>query len=84
MSRNARKPGMTIRRMAAGRVSPFVGLTCAYETIRPCDMVAVGCLTPREADEDIEIGMAAIERRPPRLNGRDSPHKTPIMVQRAI
>ena len=40
--------------MAAGRVSPFVGLTFAWHTIRPCDMVAVGCLTPEEAD-DIDI-----------------------------
>jgi hypothetical protein len=78
---NARKPVMTIKPMAAGRVSPFVGLTFAFATIRECDMVTVGCLTPREAREDVEIGMAAIERRPPRLAGRGSVHVTPIMAK---
>jgi hypothetical protein len=75
----ARKPVMTIKPMAAGRVSPFVGITFSFATIRPCDMVTVGCLTPREAREDIEIGLAALERRRPDLEGRASPNKTPIM-----
>ncbi|MGI6189139.1 MAG: hypothetical protein GX041_03180 [Clostridiales bacterium] len=75
----AEKPVITIKPMAAGRVSPFVGLTFAWHTIRPCDMVAVGCLTPEEADEDIEISLAALEGRPPRLEGRSSPKKTEIM-----
>jgi len=76
---NAKKPVMTIKPMAAGRVSPFVGLTFSWSTIRPCDMVTVGCLTPEEAAEDIEISLAAIERRPPNLEGRSSPNKTAIM-----
>ena len=80
---NARKPVMTIKPMAAGRVSPFVGLTFSFATIRPCDMVTVGCLTPAEADEDVEIGMAAIERRRPQLEGRGSPNKTAIMAEQA-
>ncbi len=76
---NAKKPVMTIKPMAAGRVSPFVGLTFSWHTIRPCDMVTVGCLTPEEAAEDIEISMAALEGRPPMLEGRSSPNKTAIM-----
>ena len=76
---NAKKPVMTIKPMAAGRLTPFVGLTFSYSTIRDCDMVTVGCLTPREAAEDVEIAAAALERRPPRLAGRDSPHRTVIM-----
>ncbi len=76
---NAKKPVMTIKPMAAGRVSPFVGLTFSFSTIRSTDMVAVGCLTPQEAAEDVEIGLAAIERRPPDLGGRASPKKTGIM-----
>ena len=76
----AKRPVMTIKSMAAGRVSPFVGLTFSYATIRPCDMVTVGCFTPEEAREDIEIGLAAIERRAPVLAGRASPKKTAIMV----
>jgi hypothetical protein len=70
---------MTIKPMAAGRVSPFVGLNFAWHTIRPCDMVTVGCFTPEEAAEDIEISMAAMEGRAPELEGRNSPNKTSIM-----
>jgi len=76
---SAKKPVMTIKPMAAGRVSPFVGLTFSWHTLRPCDMVTVGCLTPEEAAEDIEISMAAFESRPPMLEGRNSPNKTSIM-----
>ena len=76
---SAKKPVMTIKPMAAGRVSPFVGLSFSWATIRPCDLVAVGCLTPEEAVEDVEISQAAIERRRPDIEGRSSPKKTEIM-----
>lgn len=78
---NAKKPVMTIKPMAAGRVSPFVGLNFAWNTIRPCDMVTVGCLTPEEAAEDIEISFAALEHRAPNLEGRNSPNKTGILKE---
>ena len=76
---NAKKPVMTIKPMAAGRCTPFVGLNFVWNTIRPQDMVTVGCMTPREAHEDIEISLAAIERRQPDIEGRASPKKTEIM-----
>ena len=76
---NAKKPVMTIKSMAAGRCSPFVGLTFSYATIRPCDMVTLGAFTPEEVHEDVEIALAAIERRQPNLEGRSSPAKTEIM-----
>jgi hypothetical protein len=76
---NAKKPVMTIKPMAAGRVSPFVGLTFSWHTIRPTDMVTVGCLTPEEAEEDIEISRAALAGRPPELEGRNSPKKSDVM-----
>lgn len=76
---SAKKPVMTIKPMAAGRVTPFVGLNFSWATIRDCDMVTVGCFTPEEAEEDIEISMAALERRAPMLEGRNSPNKTEIM-----
>lgn len=50
---SAKKPVMTIKPMAAGRVTPFVGLSFAYATLRECDMVTVGCLTPDEVFEDV-------------------------------
>lgn len=75
----AKKPVMTIKSMAAGRCSPFVGLTFSYNTIRPCDMVTVGAMTAAEVHEDVEIAMAAIEHRRADLEGRNSPNKTDIM-----
>ena len=75
---NAKKPVLTIKPMAAGRTTPFVGLTFSWSAIRPCDLVTVGCLTPEEAAEDIEISLAAIERRPPVIQGRACSHKTVI------
>lgn len=76
---NAKKPVMTIKPMAAGRCTPFVGLNFVWNTLRSQDMVTVGCMTPQEADEDIEISLAAIERRLPDIEGRNSPHKSEIM-----
>ncbi len=75
----AKKPVMVIKPMAAGRMSPFVGLTFAYSTIRESDMVTVGCFTPQEAREDIEIARAALEHRPPRIPRRGSVAMTPAM-----
>lgn len=70
----AKKPVMTIKPMAAGRVTPYVGLNFAWHTIRPCDMVTVGCFTPEEVHEDVEISMAAFEGRFPNLEKRASPN----------
>jgi len=72
----AKKPVMSIKAMAAGRVSPFVGLTFSYATLRDCDMVTLGAFTPEEVHEDVEIALAAIQRRRPMLEGRSSPNKT--------
>jgi hypothetical protein len=66
----AKKPVLTIKPMAAGHLNPFVGLTFVWNSIRPQDMVAVGCMTPEEAEEVIEYSLAAIERRRPNVGGR--------------
>ena len=76
---NAKKPVMTIKSMAAGRVTPFVGLSYSFATIRDSDMVTVGCFHPNEVHEDVEIGFAAIERRKPDLEGRSSPNQTKVL-----
>ena len=71
---NAKKPVMTIKPMAAGRVSPFVGMNFVWNTLRPCDMMTVGCWDPEEAEEDVEISLAALERRMPDIGKRSSPN----------
>jgi hypothetical protein len=67
---NAKKPVLTIKPMAAGHLNPFVGLNFSWATIRPQDMVAVGCMTPLEAREAVEISLAAFDRRLPDVAGR--------------
>ena len=69
----AKKPVMTIKPMAAGRTTRFVGLNFSWATIRDCDMVTVGCFNENEAREDIEISLAALSRRRAVIEKRSSP-----------
>ena len=71
---NAKKPVMTIKSMAAGRCTPYVGLNFSWATLRDCDMITVGCMRPDEVREDIEISFAALERRYPEIGKRNSPN----------
>lgn len=76
---NAKKPVLTIKPCAAGRTTPFVGLNFSWNTIRSQDMVCIGCFNPGEAEEDIEISRAALERRLPQIGNRNSPLVTDII-----
>ena len=71
----AKKPVMTIKPMAAGRCTPYVGLTFSFNAVRNIDMVTVGTLNARELTEDIEIARAALEHRYP-VSAR-GPRRTP-------
>jgi hypothetical protein len=61
--RNAQKPVMTIKPLAAGRLLPPTGLAFVWSTIRDCDMVTIGTMSTYEAEEVIEISLACLERR---------------------
>jgi hypothetical protein len=61
--RNARKPVMTIKPMAAGQLRPFQALTFVWNTIRPQDMVTVGTMTSKEAAEVIELSLSILDQR---------------------
>jgi len=63
--RNARKPVMTIKPLAAGRLLPVVGLSFVWSTIRPVDMVVIGTTTPEEAREVVEISLDLLSQRIP-------------------
>ncbi len=76
---NAKKPVMTIKSMAAGRCTPYVGLTFSFASLRPCDMVTVGAFTPAEVHEDVEIALAALEHRFPDMEKRSSPNLTAVL-----
>jgi len=58
--KNARKPVMTIKPLAAGKLLPVVGLAFVWSTLRPCDMVTIGTTTPAEASEVIDISLALL------------------------
>lgn len=60
---NSRKPVITIKPMAAGRLTPFVGLNFVWATIREQDMVAVGTMTADEAREVIDLSLSILERQ---------------------
>ena len=61
--RDAKKPVMTIKPMAAGRIPPFQAMNFVWNTIRPQDMVTVGTMSPGEAEELIELSTGILERR---------------------
>lgn len=61
----AKKPVMTIKPLAAGRLLPAVGLAFVWNTIRDQDMVTIGTTTPDEAKEVIELSRDFISRRLP-------------------
>ena len=63
--RNARKPVTVIKPLASGRLLPPTGFEFVWNTIRDRDMVAVGTMSPYEAEEDIELSLAILERRRP-------------------
>jgi hypothetical protein len=65
---NAKKPVIAIKPLAAGRLMPLVGLSFAWSTLRDIDMVCVGTNSAREAEEVIEISLAILERRLPRVD----------------
>ena len=71
--RNAKKPVMTIKPFAAGRVTPFVGLTFSWNAIRDCDMITMGVINGDEARENIELSLSILERRAPTGYKRSSP-----------
>ena len=60
---NAKKPVMTIKPLAAGQLRPLQGLTFVWNTLRDCDMVTIGTMSPKEAAEVLELSWAALERR---------------------
>jgi hypothetical protein len=63
--KNARKPVMTIKPLAAGRLLPPVGLAFVWNTIRDQDMVTIGTTTPDEAKEVIDLSLDFLNRRLP-------------------
>ena len=75
---NAKKPVMTIKPLAAGRLLPVAGLAFVWSTIREQDMVAIGTTTPDEAREVIDISLDLLERRTPDIQLQRTRSKSSI------
>ena len=63
--KNARKPVMTIKPLAAGQLLPPVGLAFIWNTIREQDMVTIGTSSADEAREVIDLSLDFLNRRLP-------------------
>jgi len=63
--REAKKPVMTIKPLAAGALLPFVGLAFVWSTLRDQDMVTIGTHTADEAREVVDISLDLLARRSP-------------------
>ncbi|MBN1285615.1 MAG: hypothetical protein JXB47_09470 [Anaerolineae bacterium] len=78
MIQKAQKPVMTIKPMAAGQLRPFQALNFVWNTIREQDMVTVGCLSPREAQEVIDLSLDILARRPASLPLQETRSKASV------
>jgi hypothetical protein len=61
----AKKPVMTIKPLAAGKLLPVVGMAFVWNTLRDQDMVTIGTTTPDEAREAVEISLDLLAQRIP-------------------
>jgi len=77
--RNAKKPVMTIKPMAAGQLRPFQALTFSWNAIRDCDMVTVGTMSSEEAQELVDLSLDILSRRPVALELQQTRSKSTVL-----
>ena len=78
--RDAKKPVMTIKPFAAGRLQPPVGLAFSWSTLRDQDMVTVGTTTPDEAREVVEWSLDLLSRQAPSVELQTTRSKRSLEV----
>jgi hypothetical protein len=76
----AKKPVMTIKPLAAGRLLPLVGLSFVWSTLRPQDLVTIGTTTPAEAQEVINISLDLLHRRSPKTELQITRSKSSLLT----
>jgi len=74
----AKKPVMTIKPMAAGQLRPFQALHFVWNTLRPQDMVTVGTMAPKEAQECVDISLGILEKRDSEVQLQETRSKAAI------
>ena len=74
----AKKPVMTIKPMAAGQLRPFQAFMFVWNSLRDQDMVTVGTMSPKEAEEDINISLDILARRQPQTKLQETRSKASV------
>jgi hypothetical protein len=77
--RNAKKPVMIIKTMAAGQIRPFQAMLFTWNAIRDCDMVTVGTMAPEEAQELIDLSLEVLARQPVTLELQKTRSKASVL-----
>jgi len=80
--RNAKKPVMTIKPMAAGQLRPFQAFNFVWTTLRDIDMVTVGTLTPREAQECIDLSLGVLEKTGSKVQLQETRSKATLKARK--
>ncbi len=60
---NSSKPVITIKTMAAGRVTPEIGLPFALRAVKPTDPLALGFSSVQEVEEDLQLVRSVLSGR---------------------
>jgi len=79
--RNAKKPVMTIKTMAAGQIRPYQAMLFTWNAIRDRDMVAVGTMAPEEAQELMDLSLEILERQPVSLELQKTRSKASVLSE---
>ncbi len=76
----AERPVMTIKPLAAGQLRPLQGLAFVWSTLRDIDMVTIGTMTPREAEEVIEMSLSLLEHRESKVELQETRSKETVKM----
>lgn len=74
----SKKPVITIKPLASGKLPPLVGLAFSWSTIRDRDMVCIGTSTPYEAQEVVEFSLSVLQHRVPRVELQETRSKSSL------
>jgi hypothetical protein len=64
--------------MAAGQLRPFQAFNFVWNTLRTQDMVTVGTMAPKEAQECIDLSLGILERRDAEIQLQETRSKASI------
>jgi len=64
---NSPKPVITIKTMAAGRITPEIGLPFALRAVKGADPLALGFSSVQEVEEDLQLVRSVLSGRPEQM-----------------